>query len=71
MSKIVKLFFILSLLCGFAALAHADLNEGLVAYYPFNGNANDLIGGNNGIAYNVTIVDGPNGDSNGDLPPKN
>jgi hypothetical protein len=30
-------------------LAHADLTTGLVAYYPFNGNANDESGnGNNG-----------------------
>jgi hypothetical protein len=24
-------------------LAHADLNQGLVAYYPFSGNTNDAI----------------------------
>jgi hypothetical protein len=33
-------------------LAHADLTSGLVAYYPFNGNANDASGnGNNGTVY--------------------
>ena len=30
----------------------ADLNEGLVAHYPFNGNANDeSANGNNGTVY--------------------
>jgi len=30
-------------------LTHADTTSGLVAYYPFNGNANDASGnGNNG-----------------------
>ncbi len=28
-----------------------NLNAGLVAYYPFNGNANDVVGTNNGIVY--------------------
>ncbi len=26
---------------GFSGMAQADLNDGLVAYYPFNGNANE------------------------------
>ena len=35
--------------------AYADLNEGLVAYYPFNGNANDESGnGNDGIEHGDT-----------------
>jgi hypothetical protein len=40
--------------------AHADLTDGLVAYYPFDGNANDSSGnGNNAIAYNnYGYVDG-------------
>ena len=39
---------------GFNALvAQVNLNQGLVAYYPFNGNANDVSGnGNNGILMN-------------------
>ncbi|BBL74603.1 LamG domain-containing protein [Methylomagnum ishizawai] len=33
-------------------MALADLNTGLIAYYPFNGNANDESGnGNNGVEY--------------------
>ncbi|CAK0777787.1 exported hypothetical protein [Gammaproteobacteria bacterium] len=36
--------------------AHAGLNDGLVAYYPFNGNANDESGkGNNGQAFGATL----------------
>ncbi len=39
-------------LCGFHAPADAGLKDGLVAYYPFNGNANDESGnGNNGTEY--------------------
>jgi hypothetical protein len=35
---------------------HADLT-GLVAYYPFNGNANDASGnGNNGTVYGATLT---------------
>lgn len=38
-------------------LAHADLTSGLVAHYPFNGNANDVSGnGNNGIVYGATLT---------------
>ncbi len=37
----------------------ADINDGLVAYYPFDGNADDMSGnGNVGIPYGVTYVDG-------------
>ena len=35
----------------------ADLNTGLVAYYPFNGNANDASGnGNNGVVNGATLT---------------
>ncbi|MCH1499432.1 MAG: hypothetical protein L7U83_10235 [Akkermansiaceae bacterium] len=38
------------LVLGVCGLAQADLNDGLVAYYPFNGNANDESGnGNDGV----------------------
>ena len=41
------------LVLGFVALGQADLNDGLVAYYPFDGNANDFSGsGNHGTEYN-------------------
>ena len=37
--------------------ALADLNEGLVAYYPFNGNANDESGNDNhGTVYGAALT---------------
>jgi hypothetical protein len=40
----------LVLLCSSAIVAHADITTGLVAYYPFDGNANDASGhGNDGV----------------------
>lgn len=40
----------------FAGVAIAGLNDGLVAYYPFNGNALDESGnGNNGTVYGATL----------------
>ncbi len=44
-------------LLGLGASVRADLNDGLIAYYPFNGNANDASGnGNNGTVYNATLT---------------
>jgi hypothetical protein len=43
----------------------ADLNEGLVAYYPFNGNANDESGnGNHGIVMGATLTTDQFGNAN-------
>ncbi len=53
-----KSVFVLGLigLC-FLAQARADLTNGLVAYYPFNGNANDETGnGNNGVVNGATLT---------------
>jgi len=42
----------LGIVMAISGTAYADLNEGLVAYYPFDGNANDESGnGNDGIEY--------------------
>ena len=42
-----------------------DLNNGLVAYYPFNGNANDASGhGNNGIVYGGVLTTNQFGNAN-------
>jgi len=39
------------------AAAHAGINDGLVAHYPFNGNANDESGnGNNGTVNGATLT---------------
>jgi len=48
-------------------IATADLNKGLVAYYPFNGNANDMSGNNNnGILHGgVSLTSDHNGNADG------
>ena len=38
------------------AIAYADTTTGLIAYYPFTGNAVDTVGGNNGTVYNATLT---------------
>jgi hypothetical protein len=41
----------------------ADIASGLVAYYPFNGNANDASGnGNNGTVVGAVFTNGPSGE---------
>ncbi|MDZ7832974.1 MAG: LamG-like jellyroll fold domain-containing protein [Desulfobacterales bacterium] len=46
-------------------LAHADLNNGLVAYWPFNGNANDASGnGNHGTLNGATLATDRHGNPN-------
>ena len=45
---------------------HAGLNDGLVAYYPFNGNANDATGnGHNGTIVNAVLASDRFGNQNG------
>ena len=49
----------------FCGIAHAGLSDGLVAYYPFNGNANDESGnGNNGTVNGATLTTDRTGNSN-------
>ncbi len=52
--QVIILFFAI----GFSSFAQTvDLQKGLVAYYPFNGNANDESGnGNNGTVYGATLT---------------
>ena len=38
------------------ASAQSFLTNGLVAYYPFNGNANDMAGTNNGVVYGAALT---------------
>ena len=62
--KKVYLFtlLILSVLCSFSQV---KLDSGLVAYYPFNGNANDESGnGNNPIFNNATLTNDEQGNPN-------
>ena len=45
--------------------SYADLDDGLVAYYPFSGNANDASGnGNHGTVDGATLTTGRSGYSN-------
>lgn len=46
----MKFFFIPLLFWAFNSSAQVDLNKGLMAYYPFNGNARDESGNNNHAA---------------------
>jgi hypothetical protein len=61
--------FVLSLLCVLSGMigiseVMADLSSGLVAYYPFNGNANDASGnGHNGTVLGATLTTDPSGNS--------
>ncbi|MDB4488541.1 hypothetical protein N9017_00330 [Akkermansiaceae bacterium] len=49
--------FLGSLVLGLCGIAQGDLNDGLIAYYPFNGNANDESGnGNNGVVNGATLT---------------
>jgi hypothetical protein len=53
-TRVFAICMVLFLICG---VAQADLKDGLVAYYPFNGNANDESGyGNNGTVYGATLT---------------
>ena len=57
MKKILIISFVLVISFVFYGMALADLNDGLVAYYPFNGNANDESGsGNNGVVYGAVLA---------------
>jgi len=55
-----RLILFIALLFGLFSTSFvlADLNDGLVAYYPFNGNANDESGnGNHGTVYGATLTE--------------
>ncbi|MCP4350017.1 MAG: LamG domain-containing protein [Desulfobacterales bacterium] len=58
MKKIMVIMTVLAFV--FSGTAYADLNDGLVAYYPFNDNANDESGnGNDGIEHgDINYVEG-------------
>jgi hypothetical protein len=53
-TRVFAVCVVLFLFCG---ITHAGLSDGLVAYYPFNGNANDESGnGNNGTVNGATLT---------------
>ena len=51
----LKLLLIFFTMTGLRCLADAPTN-GLVSYYPFNGNANDVVGTNNGTPVGATLT---------------
>jgi hypothetical protein len=61
--KMKKLaIFLTAIIAVFSCTAYADLNDGLIAYYPFSGNAADNSGnGNHGTEYGVEYVIGVTG----------
>ena len=55
MRNMAAVIIILTLVVGGSAFA--GINDGLVAYYPFNGNANDESGsGNNGTVHEASLT---------------
>ncbi len=61
--SIVTIIFAIALLL--PILATAELNDGLAAYYPFNGNANDVSGnGNNCAIHEATLTTDRFGNAN-------
>ncbi|CAB1056199.1 Chitin binding protein, partial [Olavius sp. associated proteobacterium Delta 1] len=57
--RLVLCLFLISVsIFFFPAQVFADLSQGLVAYYPFNGNANDESGnGNHGVVYGAMAAE--------------
>lgn len=61
-TALLTLFFSITFFSGFSQV---KLDSGLVAYYPFNGNANDSTGhGNNPVFNNATLTSDMNGNAN-------
>jgi hypothetical protein len=55
--KLLGVLALSLLVLGFNGIGNASLTDGLVAYYPFNGNANDESGnGNNGIVHGAKLT---------------
>jgi formylglycine-generating enzyme required for sulfatase activity len=56
---------VLVFLCLVASTAYAQIDAGLVAYYPFSGNANDDTGrGNHGVVHDTTLTTDRFGNAN-------
>lgn len=57
---------LLSIMVILASSLHAQINEGLIAYYPFYGNANDeSANDNHGEVTNAILAEGVHGDTDG------
>ena len=65
MKKLAVILLSLTLVFILGGSGYADLNDGLVAYYPFNGDANDESGNlNNGIVNGATLTEDRFGNQN-------
>ena len=63
--KRLMMLLVVAALVALAGQASADLDAGLVAYYPFNGNADDGSGsGNHGTVHGATLTEDRFGDPN-------
>ncbi|QNA46267.1 LamG-like jellyroll fold domain-containing protein [Lacibacter sediminis] len=61
----MKLYLIIFLLFSNTVFSQVNLTQGLIAHYPFSGNANDVSGNNiNGTLNNTTITTDRNGNAN-------
>jgi len=53
----MKKIILMAILLFNISLVHADLNDGLVAHFPFNGNVNDIsVNGNDGTVHGATLT---------------
>ncbi|MFC1577623.1 LamG-like jellyroll fold domain-containing protein [Thermodesulfobacteriota bacterium] len=65
MKRIYLMFLILSSFSLFTFTSFADINDGMMAYYPFDGNANDASGnGHHGLVYGAELFTGLDGQLN-------
>lgn len=65
MKNLLKLGIAIVFLNLLAGNTMADLNDGLIAYYPFDGNAQDASGnGNHGVVHGATLTEDRFGNSN-------
>jgi hypothetical protein len=67
MKNIRVLCFLLAVFLGNLSVSRAQsfLTNGLIAYYPFSGNAHDIIGTNNGTVVGATLTEDRWGNTNG------
>jgi hypothetical protein len=56
MKKALVILLTSAMVCFFSGPIYADLTDGLVAYYPFNGNANDVSGNGHHGTVNAAIL---------------
>jgi len=66
MNNVVKTLIFMTVASAVAGISWAGLTDGLVAYYPFNGNAEDISGnGHHGTVHGATLTTDRFGNTNG------